>query len=339
MHVSKKLTLEVIIPTYNGAKTIQETIQCLLGQSKQDFTILVHDDCSQDNTEEIVSSFRDPRIRFEKNKNNLRCQQNLEVARKKTQADIVFWLCQDDILSDTALEETYQAFASDPAVGAVVRPYFWFGKTHVKPIRATGSFHTNQNEYITMNDEYSRIKLFFDATTQLSGLAYRAKYFDHPFHEDIFPGHIYVFASILKNHPVVFLKNYTVAVRIESSQSRTISSIYDESPIQSWVRMFETLFHEKKNERFRTYFIREYVAVNYVGLLQIRNFSHFSNYWREVKMLVKYRKQNLISPMFLAMVLFCTILPTQLITLLVDEYKERILSRVIPDIPFRYTLK
>ena len=75
------------------------------------------------------------------------------------------------------------------------------------------------------------------ATTldQLSGLAYRVKFMDIPFHPDCFPCHIYPFASIFKKHPVVFLKDYNVAVRIATSQTRFISSIYEKSPMQSWL--------------------------------------------------------------------------------------------------------
>jgi len=65
--------ISVIIPTYNRAHLISRSIQCVLNQSYQDFEIIVVDDCSIDNTEEVIREFqkKDERIRYirhEKNK-------------------------------------------------------------------------------------------------------------------------------------------------------------------------------------------------------------------------------------------------------------------------------
>lgn len=332
------LSLEVIIPTFNGEKTIRDTIRSLQGQSFPHFTVLVHDDCSSDDTARVVREMNDPRIRFEKNKTNLTCQKNLETARLKTKADIVYWLCQDDILHKDALKMTYDAFVSHPEVGAVVRPYFWFDGAIEKPVRAISRVSETRDEVITVEDSFHRIKLFFDAVAQLSGLAYRRAHFELPFHEDIFPGHAYPFASILKARPVVFLREYTVAVRITSSQSRTVSSIYQKSPIQSWVEMFETVFSGARFTALRHYFIHDFVAINYLGLLQIRNYSTFSHFMREVKMLLRYRPQNILSPFFWGVFLFCLITPPLIIIRFVDWYKRIFLARVLPTISFRYRL-
>ena len=49
----------VIIPTYNRATLIGETIQSLLQQSFQDFELLVIDDGSTDNTEEVIAAIKE----------------------------------------------------------------------------------------------------------------------------------------------------------------------------------------------------------------------------------------------------------------------------------------
>ncbi len=63
--------VSVIIPTYNRAEYLRSAIASALNQSYEDFEIMVVDDNSRDNTQEVVSSFQDKRviyIRHEKNK-------------------------------------------------------------------------------------------------------------------------------------------------------------------------------------------------------------------------------------------------------------------------------
>ena len=56
--------ISVIIPTYNTALLIERTIRSVLAQSCQDFEILIIDDCSTDNTLEVVKTIKDERIRI-----------------------------------------------------------------------------------------------------------------------------------------------------------------------------------------------------------------------------------------------------------------------------------
>lgn len=50
--------INVIIPVYNGSKTIGRTLSSLVAQNSRKFIVTVVDDCSTDNTVEIVKSFK-----------------------------------------------------------------------------------------------------------------------------------------------------------------------------------------------------------------------------------------------------------------------------------------
>jgi hypothetical protein len=54
--------VSVIMATYNGAAFVAETIASLFAQSFTDFELVVVDDCSTDDTREVVARFEDPRI-------------------------------------------------------------------------------------------------------------------------------------------------------------------------------------------------------------------------------------------------------------------------------------
>jgi glycosyltransferase involved in cell wall biosynthesis len=62
--------ISVIIPTYNRAHTIRRAINSVLNQTYKNMEIIVVDDASSDNTEEIVKSINDNRIIFIKHDSN-----------------------------------------------------------------------------------------------------------------------------------------------------------------------------------------------------------------------------------------------------------------------------
>jgi glycosyltransferase involved in cell wall biosynthesis len=63
--------LAVLLPAYNAAPYLIESIDSILNQTFTDFELYVYDDCSTDNTEEIVSEYIDTRVFYIKNNVNL----------------------------------------------------------------------------------------------------------------------------------------------------------------------------------------------------------------------------------------------------------------------------
>lgn len=52
-------TVSVIIPNYNHEQFLDERIQSILNQTYQDFEIIILDDCSSDNSRQIIEKYRD----------------------------------------------------------------------------------------------------------------------------------------------------------------------------------------------------------------------------------------------------------------------------------------
>ncbi|MEI6125702.1 MAG: glycosyltransferase [Pseudomonadota bacterium] len=330
------LTFDIILPTYNGSAWVSATIISIISQSFNNYRILIQDDASTDNTEDVIKSFKDQRIFFEKNTKNVGYSKNMEILRQKTIADIIYLMGQDDILGADALLNTYKVFKNNPEVGAVTRPYFWFNKDVSMPVRAKVQMNAYTDEIITMNDPQEKIIDVFSTLDQLSGLAFRREFVDMPFHEDIFPCHVYPFASIMKNHPVVMLKDYNVAVRIASSQCRFVSSIYNKSPILSWFELFENVFNDEKFNKFREGMIKKFVAINYVGLIQIRNYSTYKNLLREIYYLIKFRNKNLVDFRFWFFSLGTMLVPSIILIPMIEVFKNKINSLRLKGIKFKY---
>jgi hypothetical protein len=147
----------------------------------------------------------------------------------------------DDILSKNALRETVAAFMKDENIGAVTRPYFWFQGIADQirtPIRVTPTLR--ENEVIDIHNIPKAVyAMHNEILGQLSGLAFRMKYLQESFftEENDWIAHGYPFLQVFKKHPVVFLKNHQVAVRIgENTIRQKGNTFYNISPTKAGLR-------------------------------------------------------------------------------------------------------
>ncbi len=96
--------ISIVVPTFNRGEHITKTIQSVLQQENRSFELIVVDDGSTDNTEEIVLSFTDSRIKYFKKSNAERAAaRNYGV--KRAQGDFVTFLDSDDLLKENHLSE------------------------------------------------------------------------------------------------------------------------------------------------------------------------------------------------------------------------------------------
>ena len=63
--------VSIITPSYNTAIFLEETIQSVLNQTYKNWEMIIVDDCSTDNTDEIIRKFDDQRIKYYKNQENV----------------------------------------------------------------------------------------------------------------------------------------------------------------------------------------------------------------------------------------------------------------------------
>ena len=319
------------MPVYNNASLIGETIKSILSQSFQDFEIIISDDCSTDDTIEVIKKFKDKRIKIYRNKKNLGYGKNLQVLRKLIKGDILFLMGQDDILLKNALLKTYQAFLLGEEIGAVTRPYYWFDEDVRKPIRAVTAYDEKKDRVISIFDGEREVQKIFESVGQLSGLAYRVKYMDTDFHQDIFPAHIYPFASITKKYKIVFLKDYTIAVRISVSMSRTSTRTYHVSPTKSWLKMLNTVYQGDKYQEVKKTAVNQ-VAANFIGLVQIKNYGTFQYLIREIFIMLRLHPLSILNLKFWFFSLGTIFIPRRILIWLVDNYKNKILSKRLKNI-------
>jgi glycosyltransferase involved in cell wall biosynthesis len=88
--------VSVIIPTHRRPVLLQAAILSVLNQTFQDFEIVVVDDASGDNTEEVVRSFGEPRIRYIAHKTNWRVAAARNTGMLNSGSPLIAFLDDDD---------------------------------------------------------------------------------------------------------------------------------------------------------------------------------------------------------------------------------------------------
>lgn len=102
--------ISIALASYNGEKYISEQIDSILAQTYQDFELIICDDCSTDNTWQILEEYaqRDNRIKIFRNEKNLGFKKNFEKAILLCKGDYVALSDQDDIWTENHLEVLLQ---------------------------------------------------------------------------------------------------------------------------------------------------------------------------------------------------------------------------------------
>ena len=112
-------SLEVFILTYNRSAYLRESIDSVLSSSFKDFTLTVVDNCSTDDTEQVVKSFDDPRLKYVKHPENIGGINNINSAIKMSTGDYIVLFHDDDKMTPSMLEEEYSFLESHPEAGCV----------------------------------------------------------------------------------------------------------------------------------------------------------------------------------------------------------------------------
>lgn len=98
--------VSIIMPSYNTADYIVESIQSVLEQSYTDWELIVVDDCSTDNTDEVIKPYlTDGRIKYFKNEKNSGAAVSRNHALREAKGKWIAFLDSDDLWMPDKLEK------------------------------------------------------------------------------------------------------------------------------------------------------------------------------------------------------------------------------------------
>ncbi|MGI0107070.1 glycosyltransferase family 2 protein [Salinimicrobium sp. WS361] len=167
----------IIIPNFNREEVIRTAISSVLEQTYTNFEIIVVDDCSTDNSRQVIAGVKDARLKLLQMPKNSGAAAARNYGIKHSKGDYISLLDSDDFYAPEFLEETFKGLSTaESSVGfswTGVR-YFEAGKSSEniwQPLRKENAYitflhslHIGTNSGITFKKEiFERVGYFNEA--------------------------------------------------------------------------------------------------------------------------------------------------------------------------------
>lgn len=109
--------VSVLMPVYNAGAYLESAIKSVIDQTFQDFEFVIVNDGSTDNSEQIIQSFKDLRIRLERNPQNMGLIYTLNRGLELCKGKYIVRMDSDDISLPTRIEKQIAWLEANPEYG------------------------------------------------------------------------------------------------------------------------------------------------------------------------------------------------------------------------------
>ena len=107
------MQVSVIIPTYNRAQRLGKAIDSVLAQSHQDFELIVVDDGSEDNTDELIGNYNSDIVYIRQENSGAAAARNRGI--EKARYNLLAFLDSDDWFAENKLKTQIEAMNRNPS--------------------------------------------------------------------------------------------------------------------------------------------------------------------------------------------------------------------------------
>ena len=121
-------TVSIVLPCYNGADFLAQSIDSVVEQTYADWELILVNDCSKDNSLEIMQRYaeKDSRIRIINNEHNLKLPGALNRGFHEARGKYLTWTSHDNRMAPTMLEEFVAYLDANPDKGLATACYAAF---------------------------------------------------------------------------------------------------------------------------------------------------------------------------------------------------------------------
>lgn len=104
----------IVIPTYNRADFILKTLNTVLLQSFSDFEVIIVDNCSTDNTSELINNINDHRVSYYVNEQNYDRSYSRNRGIQLSKGEFITFLDSDDLYKENCLQDAHDFIQANP---------------------------------------------------------------------------------------------------------------------------------------------------------------------------------------------------------------------------------
>ena len=232
--------VSIIIPCFNSANYIKETIGSVLAQTYQHFEIIVINDGSTDNSSSIIKTIKDDRIHLVEQENQgVSSSRNKGIAMAK--GEFIVFLDSDDLLPPSFLEKRIFRLSKSAAIACA---------SNVILVDEKGNKKEDSNKYIAANKSSQILEFNDGIITCPSSYLFKTEF--------------------IKKHKITFNKNLQSSADkyflLEVLKQGEIELI-NESP------MYYRILNESMSHKITTAFLKDQIAF----YNEIKNFFENNN--------------------------------------------------------------
>lgn len=288
----------IAIPTYNGEKTIIDTVASAYQQNYLPREIIISDDGSTDNTLAKIKGFRHNKYILKDKNEGL--GKNLTSLMKKAQGKYIIYLCQDDVFTnENVIQDMVDMFENDWRLGVLGRYYYQYFEGHKGPVMTI------------------RFDIYI-SSCQPSGIMFRKEAMRYEFSNRLFVEMPSMVKNVLNSYWKGDILRYdTIAARLHDNNAATNPSYFDSGVSQSqtvnWMEVCGKIFI------YPMYFIQ--LKSRYPAMLK-----------NEIKTCVKINPYVLLNPWFLFCAGLALFVPGKVLIHLSRFYRHRITRLFVREI-------
>ena len=142
--------VSILMPVYNVAPYLREAMDSILAQTFQDFELIVLDDCSPDNSAEILDTYTDERIVRYRGEKNMGLSNVLNVGMAMARGELIARMDSDDISTPERLATQVAYLDAHPEVDLCsfgmelfgAKQETWVREANVEDVKITALFHS-----------------------------------------------------------------------------------------------------------------------------------------------------------------------------------------------------
>jgi len=116
--------VSIVLPTYNGAKYLRQSIDSCLKQTYKNIELIIVDDGSIDETPQIITSYQDEKIKYIKHDKNKRLPQALNTGFEMASGEYLTWTSDDNYYAEDAIESMVVLLQKNRIIDFVYANYY-----------------------------------------------------------------------------------------------------------------------------------------------------------------------------------------------------------------------